>query len=81
MIMYEYVKYNCHVMQRNEVGKKTPEIIFNEYLKNRKNGVDYVFQKTDCVVKSVTWAQGKTGIITNIIRKDSLENEETICTE
>ncbi len=79
--MYEYVKYSCHVMQKNDIGKKTPETIFQEYLKKRRNGVDYVFQNTECVVKSVAWANGNHSIITNIIRKDSLENEETICTE
>jgi hypothetical protein len=78
--MNEYVKYNCHVMQVNDIGKKTPEIIFQEYLRKRKNGADYFFQNTDCVVTSVTWAQGRTGIITRIVRKDSLKNEN-ICTE
>jgi len=72
--MYEYVKYNCHVMQKNDVGSETPEKIFQTYLRNRRKGVDYVFQNTDCVVISVTWAANRK-------RKDSLPNEEIICTE
>jgi len=79
--MYEYVKYNCHVMQKNDVGSETPEKIFQTYLRNRRKGVDYVFQNTDCVVISVTWAANRTAIITKIMRKDSLPNEEIICTE
>lgn len=67
--MYEYVKYNCHVMIKNDVGNKTPETVFNDYIKNRKNETDYVFDGVDCIVESVKYDRSKSAIITKILRK------------
>lgn len=78
--MFEYVKFNCHVMQRNDVGVKTPETILNDYKLKRTNGVDYIFDGVECVVSSVSYASGKSSIITKILRKGDIVNDN-ICTE
>lgn len=77
--MTEYVKFNCHVMKRNEVGNKTPETIMAEYVAKRKNGVDYLFDGIECVVSSVAYASGKSSIITKILRKG--DNNDIVCSE
>jgi hypothetical protein len=68
--MFEYVKYNCHVMIKNDVGDKNPAMLTNDYNSNRKNGVDYVFDGVDCIVDSVKYDSSKSSIITKISRKD-----------
>ncbi len=74
--MFEYVKYNCHVMVKNDVGTKTPETVHQDYIRKRSTtGVDYVFDGVDCVVVSVGYASGKSSIITKIKRKDDVKNE------
>lgn len=78
--MIEYVKYNCHVMARNDVGNKTPEILMNEYISKRQNGTDFIFDDVECVVTSVNYASGKSNIITKISRKDDLK-DESVCSE
>jgi|SaaInlStandDraft_4_1057021.scaffolds.fasta_scaffold16170_2 hypothetical protein len=78
--MIEYVKFNCHVMERNDVGKNTPETLILQYESKRKNGVDYVFDNIECVVSSVKWAYGRSSIITKIVRKEDIDNE-SVCTK
>lgn len=70
--MFEYVKYNCHVMCKNDIGNKTPDELLSTYIINRRNNMDYVFQGVECIVVSVSWASGKSSIITKIIRKSDL---------
>ena len=75
--MFEYVKYNCHVMVKNEIGKNTPESLFNTYILKRKNGTDYVFDGVDCVVESVNYDRSRSCIITKIKIKDENANTST----
>lgn len=80
--MIEYVKFHCHVIKKNEIGGKTPEVIMNEYLSKRKDGVDMVINNVDCVVESVKYSSGRTSIITKILRKKDLDlKNESICDE
>lgn len=72
--MIEYVKYNCHVMIRNDIGNKTPEMILNAYISNRVDGTDYTFDKIPCIVTSVKYASGRSSIVTKILRKDDYED-------
>lgn len=78
--MFEYVKFNCHVMARNDIGKKTPTELFNEYLSSRVDGVDYIFDNIKCTVASVSWAVGKASIITKILKTEDVNND-IICTK
>jgi len=68
--MFEYVKYNCHVMAKNDIGNDTPEQLIKKYEEKRKNLTDYIFDGVECVVESVKYDRSKTSIITKIMRKD-----------
>jgi hypothetical protein len=70
--MFEYVKFNCHVMAKNDVNGKTPEKVFSDYLANRVNECDYIFDGVECVVMSVKYDMTKTCMITKILRKSDL---------
>lgn len=79
--MVEYVKFNCHVMARNTLSDKiNPDELYKNYLNNRKNGYDYIFDNIECIVSSCTWASGRSAIITKILRKADINNED-ICTK
>lgn len=71
--MIEYVKFHCHVMKKNDVGNKKPEVIMNEYLAKRKDGIDLHFNDIGCVVQSVKYTSGKSSIITKILRKKDVD--------
>jgi len=71
--MIEYVKYHCHVIKKNDVGKKTPESIMNEYLSKRKDDIDMLINGIECVVESVKYSSGRASIITKILRKKDLD--------
>jgi len=74
--MIEYIKYHCKVLERKDVGKKTPEIIMKEYMSKRKNGVDLTISGVECIVESVKYTSGRSSIITKLLRKMDLENED-----
>lgn len=76
--MFEYVKYNCHVMTKNDVGKTTPQKLLESYEKKRINGTDFVFDGIECVVTSIGYDSSKTSIITKILRKDDAEQQKNI---
>lgn len=73
--MIEYIKYHCKVLEKKEVGSKTPESIMQEYLNNRKNDVDFLYSGIECVVLSVKYTSGRNSIITKVLRKIDLENQ------
>lgn len=76
--MVEYVKFNCHLMARNEVNQ-TPEQLMEKYnMEKKSKGFNYTFDGVECVVSSCSYAQGKHSIITKIIRKDS---NDIVCSE
>lgn len=80
--MIEYVKFNCHVLHKNDVGNKTPEMIMNAYLSKRVDGVDMVINNVGCVVDSVKYSSGRTSIITKILRKKDVDlRNETLRNE
>lgn len=71
--MIEYVKFNCHVLKKNEVGNKTPDILLSEYIKNRRYDVDMTINGVDCIVVSVKYSSGRSSIITKILRKKDID--------
>ena len=78
--MKEYVKFNCHIMQTNEVSHN-PSILLDLYKSEAKtNGYNYIFQNVECVVTSCTWATGKHTIITKVLRKGDID-DGIICSE
>ena len=79
--MIEYIKFHCKVLEKKEVGKKTPEILMAEYLSKRKDGVDLNISGVECIVESVKYTSGRTSIITKLLRIMDLENEESEDTE
>ena len=62
-------------MQVNEVGNKTPQNIMNEYISKRVNGYDYIFDDVECVVVSTQYGSGRSNIISKLLRKRDLDNE------
>ena len=71
--MKEYVKFNCHVLQRNDLDKNmTPEKLKQQYdFKRGAKDYDLILRDTECVIESCEWASGRSGIITKVKRKDT----------
>lgn len=73
--MKEFIKYNCHVMEVREIGSKTPTTLISEY--NSQDTPNYIFEGIPCTAISVEYSQGRTGIITKIVRTDSIQSTQT----
>lgn len=71
--MTEYIKFNCHVLQKNDLDKNiTPEKLREEYsLKRGSKDYDLFLRDTECIIESCQWASGRSSIITKVKRKDS----------
>ena len=68
VLITELIRFNCHILDiKKHSDSITPEKLLEQY---NKSNIDLIFDDTLVEIDTITWASGRTSILTKVKRKD-----------